>query len=371
MVGWSSLLRGRTADTSLRKGLDIIHRNAVAQGRIVEDILDVSRIITGKLRLELAPAELATIVRDAIDVVRPAALAREIAIELVAPEDTYRLIADADRLQQVVWNLLSNAVKFGKKRGTIRVSIEHVDSSYALTVADDGQGIAPEFLPFVFDRFKQADSSATRRIGGLGLGLALVRHLVELHGGKVRAESPGPGQGTSFTITLPVRALLASHPSARGREHQQTDEVAAYAPTAALSGVRVLVVDDDEDARELVGTVLETAGAEVKTAGSTAEGLVTFYQFRPHLLVSDIGMPEEDGYTFMRRIRALDSAEGGNVPALALTAYARKQDRAAAVGAGFTRHIGKPVEPGALLEVVMELAQTVTPLPEMNASPKP
>jgi PAS domain S-box-containing protein len=360
IVGWSSLLRGRTGEAELRKGLDIIHRNAVAQGRIVEDILDVSRIITGKLRLDLAPTNLVVVVREAMDVVRPAALAREIALELVAPEEECRLIADAERLQQVVWNLLSNAVKFGKRRGTIRLTIDHVESSYALTVTDDGQGIAPEFLPYVFDRFKQADSSATRRFGGLGLGLALVRHLVELHGGKVHVSSPGLGQGTTFTIRLPVRALL-SPPAATEVGREVESSPTGKAPSGALEGVRLLVVDDEEDARELVAMVLASAGAQVLTASSSAEGVAAFQQFRPHVLVSDIGMPEQDGYTFMRRIRALGPEAGGHAPALALTAYARNQDRVAALNAGFSTHIGKPVEPDALLAAVIELADKARP----------
>jgi len=355
IVGWSSLLGSRTADSGLLKGLEVIHRNALAQGRIIDDILDVSRIITGKLRLELAPTDLVKVVNDAIDVVRPAALARGIALELSVAGETCWLVADAERLQQVVWNLLSNAVKFGKKGGAIHVRIATINSSCALEVKDDGQGIAPEFLPFVFDRFKQADSSTTRRVAGLGLGLALVRHLVELHGGKVQASSDGLGRGTTFTIVLPVRAVARPHPASGAPGTASVAGDPAHPAPSLLKGLRVLVVDDEEDARELLFALLSANGAEVVAAASAGEGYLEFQRFQPHAVVSDIGMPQEDGYSFMQRVRALESSQGGRVPALALTAYARAQDRAAALAAGFTAHLGKPVEPDALVQAVAEI----------------
>jgi PAS domain S-box-containing protein len=358
IVGWSSLLTSRTSEASILKGLNVIHRNAIAQARIVDDILDVSRVIAGKLRLELALTDLLQVVKDAMEVLRPACEAREITMELSASEGEYRLMADADRLQQVVWNLLSNAVKFSKKRGSIRLRVETFDSSYALTVEDDGQGIAPEFLPFVFERFKQADSSATRRVGGLGLGLALVSHLVELHGGRVSATSRGVGHGASFRVVLPVRAIVQPRGDAVRSAAMSVPSAEGCSSGRDLQGVRVLVVDDEEDARELLSAAFSSAGGEVATAASASEGFEVFRRFRPAVIVSDIGMPTEDGYSFIQRVRELEQTEGSYVPALALTAYARNEDRVAAMTAGFTSHLGKPVEPEALLREVVSLVRS-------------
>ncbi len=354
IVGWASLLRGRLGDPALEKGIDVIYRNAHAQVKIIDDILDVARIVSGKLRLEARPADLVAIVRDGIEVVRTSATARGIAIEFVPPSDPCLLSADPERLQQVIWNLLSNAVKFTESGGKVRVEIQRVGSQLSVAVADTGRGIAPEFLPFVFDRFKQADGTTTRRVGGLGLGLALVRHIVELHGGEVHADSEGVGKGSTFRVTLPVRAV--SPVSIVDEEEPVVDAHVGPRP-ASIEGLRVLVVDDEADARDLLSEVLSEAGAEIRTAESAAEGFRLLEKFNPHVLVSDIGMPNEDGYSFMRRVRGLDPSGSGGVPSIALTAYTRGEDKTKALSSGFTTHIGKPVSPDALLAAVSNLAQ--------------
>jgi PAS domain S-box-containing protein len=354
IVGWSSLLRSRTSDEAVLRGVDVIQRNALAQGRIIEDILDVSRIITGKLHLDLQSTDLAAVVREALEVVRPAAMAKDLRLEFVPPPGECSLIADAERLRQVVWNLLSNAAKFGNPGGTVHVSIESTSRHYVLTVSDDGKGIEPQFLPYVFDRFKQADSSMTRRVGGLGLGLSIVRHLVELHGGQVEASSLGLNLGATFRVTLPIRAVQSGVADA----HAALDrKVEGPAPCRAdiLAHKRVLVVDDDDDSRELLETALIAAGAQVETAPSAALGFVALTRFRPHVLISDIGMPDEDGYSLLRRVRALEPGLGGDVPAIALTAYTRTEDKALALAAGFATHVSKPAHPGELIAAVVAL----------------
>ncbi len=354
ILGWSSLLKERFAEGGLVKPIEVIHRNAQAQVKIVDDILDVSRVINGKFRLSLRPSDVVAIVRSGIEVVRPSAEAKQIAINFQPPEQLDPLLADPERLQQVVWNLLSNAVKFSDPGAKVDVSLRQDGAQLQLTVADTGRGIEPGFLPFVFDRFKQADSSTTRRVGGLGLGLALVRHIVELHGGRVAASSSGVGQGAAFTVTLPLRPA---------RPHGAAATVVANASpsvdangNAALHGARVLVIDDEPDARELLAAVLTEAGADVRLASSAAEGFELFKRFQPSVLVSDIGMPEEDGLSLMRRIRALPASEGSRVPSLALTAFAADADRRRALAAGFSAHIGKPVNPEALVATLAQLS---------------
>jgi len=312
--------------------------------------LDVSRVITGKLRLDAKPTDFVSIAREALEVVRPSAFAKHIDVEF-CPLGDLCVVGDPERLQQVVWNLLSNAVKFTEPGGKIRVSLSQEGSNVVLAVSDSGRGIAPEFLPFVFQRFKQADSSVTRRVGGLGLGLALVRHIIELHGGHVAATSDGIGRGSTFAVTLPIRAVLP-----KPTPSQPPPASAPQAPIPiVLRGVYVLVVDDEPDARDLIAAVLMEAGATVETARSAAEGLDAFRRFQPNVLVSDIGMPDEDGFSFMRRVRALPDAEGGRVPSLALTAFAHEEHRAKAIEAGYTAHIGKPVNPDALTIAVANL----------------
>jgi signal transduction histidine kinase/ActR/RegA family two-component response regulator len=350
ILGWSSLLKDRVKDASLVKPVEVIHRNAVAQIKIIEDILDVSRVIAGNFRIEVKPTDVVAITREAIDVVRPAAAAKKLSIDFVPSHDFCLMIADPERLQQIVWNLLSNAVKFTDE-GTIRVTVGREGSKAVISVRDTGRGIEPAFLPHVFERFRQADSTSTRRVGGLGLGLALVRHMVELHGGRVVAESEGLGKGSTFTITLPVGSTI---PPLDGPEPPRAET--STAEGQSLRGVSVLVVDDETDSRDRLAEVLQGAGAAVETAASAAEAYERFRRAPPDVLVSDVGMPEEDGNSLVRRIRALPVSEGARVPALALSAFSRGEDSLSALAAGFTTHVSKPVDTETLVAAVAKLA---------------
>jgi CheY-like chemotaxis protein len=352
-MGWASLLKNRSDAVSIEKGIGVIYRNAKAQSKIIEDILDVSRIITGKLRIEPAPVNLMSIVADAMEVVRPSAEAQGITIELRAPTEPLLLIGDAQRLQQVMWNLLSNAVKFNATGGRVELGIEQLGSQVTITVSDNGKGIELDFLPYVFERFKQADGSTTRRYGGLGLGLAIVRHIVELHGGSVAVGSKGPGQGSTFTIALPVRATMLPSEAYSDRPSRAPQSGHAAQGTN-LQGVRVLVVDDERDARELLEVVLSQAGAVVATASCASEAIAALASFHADIVVSDIGMPEQDGYAFMKRLRAMPGAVSA-IPSIALTAYTRNDDKLRALALGFTTHVGKPVNPDDLTAVVARL----------------
>ena len=356
ILGWSKLLYERVTDPAVKKPIEVIHRNAQAQVKIIDDILDVSRVITGKFKLDASATDLVALTLDAIDVVRPSAMAKRIQVEFSPYRNFCLLVADGERMRQVIWNLLSNAVKFTQAEGKIEVGLHQDNSTVVLSVKDSGIGIDPEFLPYVFDRFRQADSSTTRRVSGLGLGLALVRHIVELHGGRVAVTSPGLNQGSTFTITLPIRAVA----------RQPSEPPAAVAivppappPKSSLEGLRVLIVDDEPDARDLIAEVLVGRGAEVERASSAADGVAVLARFRPHILVSDIGMPGEDGFSLIRRVRALPASEGGNMPALALTAFAREEDVARAVAAGYSRHLGKPVDPDVLAAAISSLVPLV------------
>lgn len=349
IVGWASVLRGRVDDASISRPLEVIQRNAEAQVRIIDDVLDVSRIVAGKLRIEPKSVDFGAIVHDAIDVIRPSAAAKDLAIDFVSPNTPTTLFADPERLQQVVWNLLSNAVKFTPPRGSIRVDLEEAGESAVLRITDTGKGIDPRFLPHVFERFRQADASITRRVGGLGLGLALVRYVVEVHGGEVHAASEGTERGATFTVTLPLRSPISAATLPPPRVDVSTRN-------AALKGTRVLVIDDEADARDLIAVILGEAGATVETACSAAEGFAVFRRFRPDVLVSDIGMPVEDGLSFMARVRMLSTMEGGQTPSLALTAFVTDEDRARALSAGYTAHINKPVTPQSLIATVAGLA---------------
>jgi PAS domain S-box-containing protein len=348
ILGWSSLLQTRKDTHSIEKGIQVIHRNAKAQSKIIEDILDVSRIITGKLRIEPAAVNLLGIVNDAIEVVRPSATAQGIVIELDVPSEPLLMVVDAQRLQQVMWNLLSNAVKFNVPSGRIVVRVEQRDSHVSLAVQDNGKGIELDFLPYVFDRFKQADGSTTRRYGGLGLGLAIVRHIVELHGGTVAVQSLGPGSGSTFTLSLPLRATLP--PSEQSERPSMLPASGTQGERVNLSGIKVLVVDDERDARELLDVVLRQAGAEVRSAASVSEALAALAEYPAHIVVSDIGMPEQDGYALMQRLR--ESPAHAAIPAIALTAYTRTDDKLRALALGFTAHIGKPVNPYELMAAI-------------------
>jgi signal transduction histidine kinase len=355
ILGWAHLLTSGQRDQAMtERALNVIRNNAQAQSQLIEDILDVSRIIGGKLRLTLGQVQLRDVIEAALDSVSPAAQAKGITIEREY-EEVEPITGDKDRLQQVVWNLLSNAVKFTPKEGRVTVSLTKQGSDAVLTVADTGIGIHPDFLPYVFDRFSQADSSATRRHGGLGLGMAIVRYLVELHGGTVRAYSEGENKGATFTAVLPMRMEV------RARDSGPTLDAAAYeqGPTEDLphlEGISILVVDDEPDSRGFLCTLLENQGATVASAGSTAEALEVFGRTKPDVLVSDIGMPGEDGYELIRKIRALAPLQGGRTPAVALTAYVRAQDARAALRAGYQRHIGKPVVITELIAAVADLA---------------
>ena len=356
ILGWASLLRRGACDAEgLERGLATIERNALAQARLIEDVLDVSRIISGKLRLDVRRVDLVTIANAAADVVRPAAAARRVRLTVdTGSEPTVDLVADPDRLQQVIWNLLSNAVKFTPSDGAVTLRIQRQGSALRLIVSDTGAGIAPEHLPVVFERFRQVDSSTTRKYGGLGLGLAIVRHLVELHGGSVFASSDGLGQGATFTVELPVRALDSQPPDPGFFGTVERGADTSHALTQLL-GVKILVIDDDEDSRLLLQTALEGAGAWVRLADSAANAFSFLEQQRVDVVISDIGMPEEDGISLMRRLRAMPVHR--RLPAVALTAYARSEDVTRALEAGFQRHVAKPAN-------IVELARTVAELVE-------
>jgi PAS domain S-box-containing protein len=355
VYGWARMLSEGTLDgDAATRALDAIVRNASAQAQLIDDMLDISRIITGKMRLDVRPVDLKGVIEAALDAVRPAADARGIRLHAVLDTRAIGIIGDPDRLQQVVWNLLTNAVKFTPKGGRIQVHLQRVNSHVEIVVTDTGKGIGRDLLPHVFERFHQADHSSNGRSEGLGLGLALVRHLVELHGGTVTAHSAGEGQGATFTVSLPVAAIRPVE-SEEGRVHPTAASLGSAA-LPSLQGLRVLVVDDDHDGLALAGAILRSAGAETRTCQSAAEGLKVLQDWSPHVLVSDIEMPEEDGYAFVRKVRALDGGRGGKTPALALTAYGRVEDRLRALVAGFNMHVPKPVEPAELATVVASLA---------------
>ncbi len=362
ILGWSKILL-RQGNADLAKGLEVIERNARAQTKIIDDLLDMSRIISGKVRLDVQGVDLAAVARLALDTVRPAAEAKGVKLQAVLDPLAGPVNGDPNRLQQVLWNILTNAVKFTSRGGRVQVLLERVNSHLELSVIDSGQGISPEFLPHVFDRFSQADASNTRPHAGLGLGLAIVKQLVELHGGSVRAKSAGPGQGATFSIELPLPSVSgeAAHTPERPRasrsvraEHDLADPARCCAD---FSGLKILVVDDEADARALMRRLLEDSRATVLEASSAAEALALIRSARPAVLVSDIGMPGESGYGLIRQIRALPAEAGGATPAVALTAYARTEDRMQAVLAGFQHHVAKPVEPAELIAMVASLCR--------------
>jgi PAS domain S-box-containing protein len=358
IVGWAHVLRQGTKDAAdLAKGLDTIERNARMQAQLIEDLLDMSRITSGKMRLDVQTIQPLGFVQAALDTVRPALEAKGIRLDTVLDPAAGPISGDPSRLQQVVWNLLSNAIKFTPRGGRVQVVLKRAESHVEIVVTDSGAGIRPEFIAHLFERFRQADATTTRKHGGLGLGLSIVKHLLELHGGTVQVTSPGEGQGTTVTVYLPVLAAR------RGAE----DTAAATLPSlmraeADLRGVKVLVVDDQEEARELIRRVLEDCRATVVTAGSAAEALTLVERERPDLLVSDIGMPEADGFELLRRVRALGAERGGRMPAIALTAFARSEDRTRALRAGFLVHVAKPVDPAELVATVATVTGRVDPL---------
>jgi signal transduction histidine kinase len=345
------MLRGGVLDAAATaRALEVIESNAKAQAQLVEDLLDMSRIVTGRLRLEVEPVALAPVVAAALESMRPAADAKGVEVATVIPADTGAVSGDPGRLQQVVWNLLSNAVKFTPRGGRVELSVQSTESEVELVVRDTGKGIDPEFLPFVFDRFRQADGAPTRLHGGFGLGLAIVRHLVELHGGSVHAESAGTDRGATMTVRLPRRAPEA------GSTAELTPPGGGAAARGRLHGRRLLVVDDDVDTCQALGAVLRRAGAEVRLGDSAAAAMAMLSEWRPDVLISDVGLPDEDGYALVQKIRALPPAAGGDVPAIALTGYSRAEDRMRGLVAGFQRHLVKPVEPDELVDVVASVA---------------
>ncbi len=357
ILGWAQLLRlGQRDEATLRRALDTIERNAKAQARLVNDLLDVSRAIAGKLRLDLRSVHLPGVIAATLETLRPAAEVKAIRFATALDPSVDQVVADPDRLQQIVWNLVSNAVKFTPQGGRVEVQVAHVESQVEITVADTGVGIPREFLPYVFERFRQADSTTTRTHSGLGLGLGIVRHLVELHGGAVRAESAGKGQGARFTVTLPLLPVAAGARHEGAPPGPATRAIDRVDAGRTLDGIRVLVVDDEADARDLISTVLQAGGARVTAVASAAEALDVLARQRPDVLVSDIGMPDEDGYALIRKVRALPAERGGRIPAAALTAYAGKDDRHRVLEAGYQQHVPKPVEPAMLTALVATLA---------------
>ncbi|MEG4197866.1 ATP-binding protein [Microcoleus sp. Pol12A5] len=358
ILGWSTMLRQKNlSEDKVARALETIERNAKSQAQLIEDILDVSRIITGKLRLRVRPVNLVPVIESAIESVHLAADAKSIRLQSVLDSEAGPLLGDADRLQQVVWNLLSNALKFTPKDGRVQIRLQRVNSHVEITVSDTGAGISSDFLPFVFDRFSQHDSTTTRSYGGLGLGLAIVRQLVELHGGTVTVVSPGIGQGTTFTVKLPVM-IIHLPPSAPEPLNSLVEANGRFQTSPTLEGLQILVVEDEADALDLLSTILEKYGAEVMAVASVKEALTiieTATDRKPDVLVSDIGMPDEDGYSLIRKLRQLEAQRGGRLPAIALTAYARNDDRQQALLAGFQMHLTKPVDAAELVAVVASL----------------
>ena len=357
ILGWSEILRVKAVDEELIQGLEVIERNTRVQVKIVEDLLDMSRIINGKLHLELQPVDLARVIDAAMQSMQPAAAARGVVLKKAIEPDAGQLTGDPNRLQQVVWNLLSNAIKFTPRAGAVTVSLARAHSSIVISVTDTGSGISGDFLPYVFERFRQADGSTTRRFGGLGLGLAIVKHLSELHGGKVNAHSPGAGLGSTFTVSLPITPI-AAEPAVLNSSTGVLLNASPLAPM--LSGLRVLVVDDEADSRAMVKHLLESRSAIATLAGSVEEAIDLFSSTDAgrsfDVLVSDIGMPQRDGLDLIRTLRKLPHNQGGLTPAVALTAYARSDERTRALLAGFDMHLAKPVDPGELCAIVAKLA---------------
>jgi signal transduction histidine kinase/CheY-like chemotaxis protein len=349
ILGWTVIARRQAAGSEVDRALSTIERNAQAQTRIIDDVVDISRMTSGRLRVEIEPTEVAKAIEAAVQAVRPAADARGVRLEITVDPEMGSILADAERLQQIVWNILSNAIKFTARGGRVELSARRAESGVRITIKDDGQGIRPEFLLHLFEPFRQQDGGTTRRHGGLGLGLAIVQRLVQAHGGTIRAESEGEGKGATFTVDLP------SLPSS-GRSRRPREALDSTPHVARLEGLTVLVVDDDQDGRELLARVLGDQGAVVLSASSAQAAVRVLEEFRPDVLLSDIAMPEMDGYDLIRRIRRLPASRGGRTRAIALTACARPEDAEQAMSAGFQAHVSKPVHPGRLIAMIAELA---------------
>jgi CheY-like chemotaxis protein len=345
------------SESQVHHALDVITQSAKSQGRLIDDILDMSRIITGRLRLDSKLVEIGQVLQDAIDVVRPTAEAKKIQLHMIINDGRSMVFGDVNRLQQAIWNVLTNAVKFTNPGGHINARLTRKENLIEISISDTGIGIDPEFLPHVFERFRQADSTSTRRYGGLGLGLTIVRYIVEMHGGTVSAFSRGKGQGSTFTVQFPVSSIdmptLETH--APAADANELVGFTSTGPYQRLDSLRVLVVDDDRDTLEMLQFILQGQGATVVTAGSTAEALRDLDTSPPDVLVSDIAMPEQDGYALITQVRSRSRETGGEVPAIALTAYARSEDRVRALTAGFQTYLVKPVEPGEFVAVIASL----------------
>jgi len=363
VLGWSRMLRtGKLDAENSARALEAIERNATLQTKLIDDLLDVSRIITGKLIIDRRAIEMAHVVSDAVNTVSPAADAKNIKIVTSFDTEAGPVLGDANRLQQVVWNLLSNAVKFTPKNGRIEIALRRVDSQVEISVSDSGEGISSEFLPYVFERFRQGDGKTTRLHSGLGLGLAIVRQLVELHGGTVKAHSDGPGRGATFKVRLPVLSINSVPGSDTARRDSTLIKARAMNGLSLecpprLDGVCVLVVDDDSDTRQMLKAVLSECQAHVIIAASAAEAIDEIERRKPDVLVSDLGMPEHDGYQLIKKVRGMESADHtARIPALALTAYAKAEDRVRALASGYQVHLSKPVEPAEFVLVIADLA---------------
>jgi PAS domain S-box-containing protein len=355
IIGWATLIRQGADPETVSRGVDVIVRNALVQNQLIGDILDVQRLATGKLRLTVQHVDLVNVIEAALDTVRPAAATKSIALTPILDTTVGRVSGDPERLQQIVWNLLSNAIKFTPKGGRVSVRLRRVQSQVEITVDDTGPGIAMEFLPYIFERFRQSDASSTRHHGGLGLGLSIVRSLTELHGGTVTAANRSDGTGAVLTVRLPVTSVSMPELHVCASDGGETDMAVSLDAAPSLHGLTILVVDDQADGREIVSSILERCGAGVLTASSATEAFAMLPRTRPDAIVCDIGMPDENGYTFMKRVRALPIAEGGLIPAAALTAYVTTEDRMRALNAGFQIHIPKPVQPAELATVVASL----------------
>jgi PAS domain S-box-containing protein len=367
IIGWSHMLqRGRLDEATVTRAVSTIERNAKAQAQLIEDILDVSRVMSGRLRLNNERVDMASVINAAVDSVQLAADSKDIKLRMMVDSSVRHTLGDSRRLQQVIWNLLSNSIKFTPSGGRVEVRLERIGSDLQVKVTDTGQGISSSVLPFVFDRFYQADVGSTRRYGGLGLGLAIVRHLIELHGGSVHVESPGEGCGTTFTFRLPLVTRFEFAPGAIRPSNVVTTE-----PPPSLDGVRVLVVDDDPDTLQILGVVLAEARANVQTASSAAEALEMLQWCQADVLVSDLGMPNEDGYSLIRKLRERESEAHKPIPAVALTAYVRVVDRVRALSAGFNMFVPKPVEPNELITAIASVVEPRIPGNEESNANRP
>ena len=355
ILGWASMIRNAEVEgPAAARAIETIERNARSQARLIDDLLDVSRIITGNLRLDLHPLNLAPIVEAALDALRPTADVKGIRLQTRFEPEECLVRGDLNRLRQVIWNLLSNAIKFTQRGGSVNIDLRCVEGTARLTVSDTGEGISAEFLPYVFDRFRQAEGSISRKQGGLGLGLAVVRHLVELHGGTISAESDGIGHGSVFVVDLPL-AQERRDPARAEERRREVERRRSRSGAIRLDGVHVLLVEDDDDSRKLLGTMLKRYGARVTSTKSAAEALNVFSHEAPDVMISDIGMPDEDGYELIRKIRALPGEEGGRTPAIALTGYASRKDRERALTAGYQQHMAKPIEQADMIAAIASL----------------